>query len=117
MSQQFEDSVEMNPALALDPAATNPAILHCCEAWTRAYRAVFATGKSTDSAWSEARKAYRLALPTLTSPQNISDFIACAAYGYMLGAFIDTTFAKLLYSAQVAHSAQAGQSIRRKPTP
>jgi len=117
MTQQFEDSVEMNPALALDPSATNPAILHCCEAWTRAYRTVFATGKSTDSAWSEARKAYRLALPTLTSPQNISDFIACVAHGVVLQVFLDTTSSKLLYAAQVAHTAQAGQSTRRKPTP
>ncbi len=114
MSEQFED-FEMNPALALDPSTSNPAVLRCCEAWASTYRAVLATGKSRSTAHIEARDAYSRTLPLLTSPENIRDFIACVAHGYVLGAYVDTTYAKLLYSAQVAHSAQAGLYTRRKP--
>jgi hypothetical protein len=41
-------------------------------------------------------------MPPLSGYRNICDFIACAAYGMLLGAIKDENGTKLLYAAQVA---------------
>jgi hypothetical protein len=53
-----------------------------------------------------AKNAYREAMPPLTGPANIRDFIACVAHGVLLDVISHEESSKLLYSAQVAISAE-----------
>lgn len=89
------------------PALQNPAVAHCVAAWTEAYNASM-QGKNKGSehfAEEAAVKAYRLAMPALSSGQDIRDFIACTAHGILIGAIGPAEGARLLYAVQVAKGA------------
>jgi hypothetical protein len=98
----------------METAATKPAnatVQRCCEAFNRAYHAEFAKTQSHYSAGDAARDAFRDAMPFLTGPEIVNDFIACVSQGILLRAIEPMDASKLLYAAQVILSAQ-----RRKPT-
>src|SRR5271165_1027938 len=59
-----------------------------------------------------ARKAYRNAMPFLSSPANIDAFIACVAHGLLINAIRGDDASKLLYAAQVAI---ASRRLQQKP--
>jgi hypothetical protein len=86
------------------PALQNPAVAHCCDAWEQAYQtSVEEDERESDFyARSVAGEAYRNALPALSGFQNISDFIACAAHGMLIGAIAEKSVTRLMYAAQVA---------------
>jgi hypothetical protein len=56
------------------------------------------------------RIAYRNAMPTLSSHQEICDFIACVTHGLLIELIDENMANKLLYGAQVAITA-----LRREP--
>jgi len=83
----------------------NMAVEHCAKAYLQAAANATAEGKSDDYALKAARMAYGLAIPPLTGPESIGDFIACVTHGILLGVFPGSDATRLLYAAQVAHSA------------
>jgi hypothetical protein len=60
-----------------------------------------------------ARLAYAATLPKLSNPDCIRDFIACVVHGMAVGAIPSSEGTRLLYGAQVAHSALPGGKKRR----
>jgi hypothetical protein len=94
---------------------TNPAVDRCCDAYARACKAGKKPGKRDFGASLEGAKAFRKAMPQLSGQENISDFIACVAYGMLIKAIEGPEGARLLYAAQVANSTV--RSRRAAPTP
>ena len=90
---------------AAEPAHANPAVARCLDAFARTYKANIAINQTKAAATDCAAVAYREAMPPLTGPDNIRDFIACVAQGILVGAINSLQSSKLLYAAQVALSA------------
>ncbi len=88
--------------LALAPEFQSPAVARCCKAWNRAFKAH--TDAGTQPVWIPVRanEAYRSAMPPLSSPQNLSDFVACVAYGVAVRTILPFQAASLLDAARVA---------------
>ena len=103
-------SVESQSATA-EAAHANPAVARCLDAFNRTYKANLAINQTKAAATECAAVAYREAMPPLTGPDNIRDFIACVAQGILVGAINSLQSSKLLYAAQVALSAS-----RKLPT-
>jgi len=91
--------------LPLPPELNDTPISHCCEAWNRRFQTAVAEGRGVVSCSVRANEAYRLAMPPLTSPENIRDFISCVTHGLLFGTIIDAMAKRLLYAAQVASAA------------
>jgi hypothetical protein len=98
------------------PASTNPAISCCRKAWQITYDEKIAKNKSTPVAEFYAAQSYRSAMPPLSGYENIQDFIACTAYGLLIGAIQEANSSKLLYAAQVALSSIRSQPSLRHPS-
>jgi hypothetical protein len=62
----------------------------------------------------EARQAYRRAMPPLSGSQNISDFVACVAYGMLIEAIRGADAARLLSAAQIANRVRPSQPTYQK---
>jgi hypothetical protein len=96
------------------PAAASPssraALRKCRAAWQRAFNAYIKDYEDPSSidevfAEKEAAKAFSTAMPALVGPEGIRDFIACAAYGILIGAIPADRSGQILYAAQVALAA------------
>ena len=83
----------------------NPAVQRCIDAWNRRMEAEIAKRTSQYFLERLAAASYRAAMPDLTSPAHVRDFIACTARGVLLGAIDEKHSSKLLYAAQVASGA------------
>jgi hypothetical protein len=83
----------------------NLAVEHCTTAFMQAAEKATAEGRSTDLCRKAAQLAYALTIPPLTGADSIGDFIACVTHGMLLGAISGSDATRLLYAAQVAHSA------------
>jgi hypothetical protein len=94
-----------------DSEPENPSLVECIDDYMRAYKRAKRQGKDDESALESADKAYCLAIPLLTSNENVRDFVACVAHGMLRGSISGSAGARLLYAAQVA----AG--IRTQPAP
>jgi hypothetical protein len=92
------------------PISENPVIANCFSIWQRVYKAEIAKGEHYSHAHRKASLAYRRAMPPLSGHENIRDFIACVAYGLLIGAIEEKSGSKLLYAAQVAHYTLRDQS-------
>jgi hypothetical protein len=93
-------------------ASENDAVARCRAAWKQAYDAARALGRDSYDATKFAREAYRTAMPALSSPDNIRDFVACIAHGILLEIIPQDQSTRLLYAAQVAITAH-----RKPPSP
>lgn len=113
------DSATLSAAQPSVPSpAPHAALQRCLDAWNEIYLPARAKGTSHGLAAYDAAPAYRAAMPTLTSPLDVSDFIACTAHGLLIGAIDEKRAAKLLYAAQVASGAyrqHAAQTAATKP--
>jgi outer membrane biosynthesis protein TonB len=92
----------------------------CCDAFYRVYQAEYAKRDSNHLATEAASQAFRRAMPFLTGPEIVNDFIACVTHGILLGAIESPEASKLLYAAQIVLTAQRRQpaetkSIQTKP--
>ena len=96
------------PAVATDdtsmPAFENSAIARCCAAYITARDESLKQGNGRGVSEFEGCEAYCNSMPPLVGSRNIRDFIACTAYGMLIGTILSDKGAKLLYAAQVAHS-------------
>jgi hypothetical protein len=110
-------SLDPGPGFGPDPSSPKAAIRRCRAAWHRAFNAYMDQSKGDDYdkifAAREAGEAYCKAMPILAGHEGISDFIACAAYGILIGAIRAETSGQLLYAAQVA----AGVAMRGHKPP
>lgn len=102
------------PTSAVDPTHANPAVARCLSAFSRTYKANIAINQTKTAATDCAATAYREAMPPLTGPDNIRDFIACVAQGILVGAIDGSQSSKLIYAAQVALIASRSQTVSRK---
>lgn len=107
------DSATVAAAQPSSPSLVpNAAIQRCLDAWNAIYLPAIAKGFSDVTAARQSAHAYRAAMPTLTTPLNVSDFIACTAHGLLIGAIDEKRAAKLLYAAQVASGAYRQQAVQ-----
>lgn len=98
-----------------NPATRVPqsdAVNRCYRAWARTHAKGLIEGDAPATAKVAADKDYRFAMPPLIGLENISDFIACVAFGTLIGTISPGESTRLLYAAQVAIGAQ-----RANPTP
>jgi hypothetical protein len=91
------------------PAAANPAIAYCLQAYTNALQAGLRNNDSRVRAEEAAKTAYRGAMPPLTGSRNIRDYVACIAHAMAIDAVDGHEGARLLHAAQVANAAQNTQ--------
>jgi hypothetical protein len=106
---QPQASQALNPSC---PAASNPAIARCLQAYADARKAALSAKKLEWDVNRDAKAAYRNAMPPLTGARNIRDFVTCVAHAMALNAIDGPDGARLLYAAQAASTAHIAH--RRK---
>lgn len=102
---------------ASGPVSTDSSVARCCKAYTDAMKFARSQGKEGYQGMKDAKWAYRNAMPSLSSPENIRNFIACIAHAMLLDVIDGSDGARLLYAAQVAHSALEKPSPGRPGRP
>jgi hypothetical protein len=121
---QSNQETNMTEAIETTPApiettipfatATNPAVARCVCVWIRVNKAERAKGKDKCDAKSAANRAYPNALPPLSGEENIRDFTACVTHVMIADIIMESSGAKYLYAAQVAHTTTCRQSAPSK---
>ena len=96
------------------PATRNPSVERCSRAWVQFMCKARLEGLPETIAVSQAQNAFRLAMPPLIGSRNVRHFIACTAYGMLLGAIDQKDASRLLYAAQVALASIAVQNQEKK---
>jgi hypothetical protein len=91
----------------------NLAVEVCLEAYTSNKKSMIDKGAKAADVEQIARLAYAARLPMLSNADCIRDFIACVVHGMAIGAVASSDGTRLLYGAQVAHSALPGGKKRR----
>ena len=97
--------------------APNRAVVRCCRAVEEVYQEVLKETGNDMKAQLLSRDAYAAAMPTLSSPESVRDFIACVAHGLLFGLLQETKAARLLYAAQVASGALGTRAASRGQRP
>jgi hypothetical protein len=92
----------------------NIAVEACFSAWTTILQQQMEKKASPEAAAQVGRLAYCAALPRLTDADCIREFIACVVHGMAIGAIPSTEGTRLLYGAQVAHSALPSPKRHKK---
>jgi hypothetical protein len=95
----------------------NPAVARCLDAWNSTYKALRDKSEWETTSIQGANKAFRCAMPTLDTPENIRDFVACVAFAMLFGAIEPANGSKFLYAAQVAYGAIKRQTAAPKAAP
>lgn len=94
------------PAL---PESAKAALKKCRAAWQRAFNQAMegTDGGRIDRSFAarDAAQAYCAAMPVLVGSSGIRDFLACAAYGILIGAIPPDRSGQILYAAQIALNA------------
>jgi hypothetical protein len=91
----------------------NLAVEICLHAYINIKKQRIEEGSKRADAERVAQVAYAATLPQLTDADSIRDFIACVVHGMAVGAIPSSEGTRLLYGAQVAHSALPGGRKRR----
>jgi len=103
-----------NAWFVTDDPELNPAIARCLAARLRTHKASLQKGETTSTASALALSAYLDALPPLSDPDNIRDFIACVTHGYRKLIIQDWQVPRLMYAAHIALTAcQFQQQLQR----
>jgi hypothetical protein len=107
----------LEPGPNSTPSNPKAALRRCRAAWQRAFDAYMEEKEGKDSiarmfAAKDAAEAYCNAMPMLAGYEGIRDFIACSAYGILIGAISREKSSQLLYAAQVALA-----TLRHEPRP
>ena len=91
----------------------------CLAAYARGFQAAAQSGQSRFRCERSADRAFKNAMPPLTSTQHITDFIACVTGGMLCGAILYREGKQLLAAAHIAHSVirEPVRSHKRKPEP
>jgi hypothetical protein len=114
LSKATQDPTTLADTLAV---CANPAIVACCAAQERTSKQARAKGKGEVMSIFLGYAAYRSAMPPLSGPENIRNFIACTAHGMLIDAIDGPVGARLLYAAQVAHATLRPMPTSAKPLP
>jgi hypothetical protein len=89
-----------------EPEYVGAALRRCRAAWQRAYKAEMdkTHGNDGDDVFASyfGDRAYRKAMPILSTYESIQAYIACAAHGLLIGAIAPEESGHILYAAQVA---------------
>jgi hypothetical protein len=88
--------------LSLAQEYRNPAVERCCKARNRAFKYQLNRGTKPVYIYVRANAAYRDAMPPLTTPQNLCDFIACVTHGLAINVIPRYHSAPLMDAARVA---------------
>jgi len=83
----------------------NLAVENCTKMFIEKAEEMKAEGRSADIVLKAASAAYMLSIPPITGADSIGDFISCVTKGMLLGAIPGPDATRLLYAAQVAHTA------------
>jgi hypothetical protein len=94
----------LNP-IALAPEFHNPAVARCCKAWNRVFTANQKAGTDPVLVYVRANEAFRFAMPPLSTPRDLCDFVACVAHGLVLNTLALPHAAALINAARVASHA------------
>ncbi len=95
-----------NPPAPAEPVATgNRAAAQCVQVYQQTYEDARLEGANTIQAQDTAARKYRAAMPAPSGREGIRDFIACIAYGVLIGAVSTRESTALLYAAQIAQGA------------
>ena len=95
-----------NPPDPAEPVATgNLAAAQCAQVYQQTYEDARLKGANTIQAKDRAARKYRAAMPAPSGREGIRDFIACIAYGVLIGAVSTRESTALLYAAQIAQGA------------
>jgi hypothetical protein len=90
------------------------AVEACVSIYTTILKEQLEKKASREAIAHAGRIAYCGALPRLTDADCIRDFISCVVHGMAIGAIPSTEGTRLLYGAQVAHSALPSPKRHKK---
>jgi hypothetical protein len=105
---QATEILSVTPSQAPDsePEHVRAALRRCRAAWQRAYRTELDKSNGNDGddvfACFYGGKAYRRAMPILSTYESVQAYIACATHGLLIGAIAPEESGHILYAAQVA---------------
>jgi hypothetical protein len=91
----------------------NLAVELCDERFTETAEKAVNEGNSYELAKELGKVAYCASLPRLAGSANIRDFIACITHAMAMGYMPSTEGTRLLYAAQVAHTALTKRPKKR----
>jgi hypothetical protein len=100
--------------LAGNYPSLNLAVEVCCRMFQVKVEEYLGKGSKPSVAREAGCLGYRSCMPKLSGPDNIRDFIACVAHGMSTGIIPCSEGTRLLYAAQVAHSALPSPKRRKK---
>jgi hypothetical protein len=86
----------------------------CCSSYLSATQPLRGKNISDENIARAGQIAYCTAMPRLADPESIREYIACVVHGMGIGAIPTAEGTRLLYGAQVAHSAQPSPKRRKK---
>ena len=92
---------------------TNLAVCVCDTAFAQEAEKATKEGKSPEIAKKAGRVAYCAALPKVSGASSIRDFIACVTHGIAMEILPGNDGTRLLYAAQVAHTALTKRPKKR----
>lgn len=105
MSDEVQSATREYQPPSTRPALRNPAVQACLNARKQSIEASRAEGRIRFETNQRAEEAYRLAIPDISSYENIRDFVACVTHGMLLNVILYDEGTKLLYAARVALAA------------
>jgi hypothetical protein len=86
----------------------------CCGSYISTIQPLREKNIAEDKVSRVGQIAYCSVLPRLSDSESIRDFIACVVHGMAVGAIPSTEGTRLLYGAQVAHSALPSPKRHKK---
>lgn len=89
----------------IDPMVPDPYVERCMQALREAEKSAQKQGENYFGIKSAGRDAFKRAIPPLNGEENIRGFIACITQGIILDVLTQSEATRLLYAAQVAHTA------------
>jgi len=87
---------------AKERPAPNAALIRCMQAWQRAHKKAVNNHESGYDVKAASDTAFLRAMPPLSGPGNISDFIACVTYAILIGILRGKDAAHLFGAAKIA---------------
>jgi len=91
----------------------NLAVELCDQRFAETAEGAVKKGESHETAMEMGKVAYCASLPKLAGSANIRDFIACITHAMAMGYIASTEGTRLLYAAQVAHTARTKRPKKR----
>ena len=86
----------------------------CCSSYLSITQQLRGENPCEDAVSRAGQVAYCTVLPRLSDPESIREFIACVVHGMAVGAIPSAEGTRLLYGAQVAHSALPSPKRHKK---